>query len=143
MFLVLGFQVLPATMGSAQAASLEEGQVTVDGRYTVRQQLDRDLHMPGMTVSVSQRVTFTDLDFSRQADLDTLRDRIKTAARDSCLELERRFPPLSYASGGSLHECIRDARREGFTRAMTVLQMKAVAQRDATARLRTGLSVTQ
>jgi UrcA family protein len=92
-------------------------------------------------IAVSQRVSFADLDFSRQADVNMLRERVKAAARESCLELERRFPPSIYVADNDRHACIRDATREGIAQAMIMLQEKAIAQARGPAEARARLSV--
>ena len=143
--LVLSLQVLPGGLGVAQAASAEEDQVMVDGPYTIHQQAEwvGSGHMNEVKITVSQKVSFADLDLSRQADLNMLRNRVKAAARDNCLELERRFPSPTFSLDTSRNECIRNAARDGLTQAMTNLQMKAMAQRQATANARARLSVTR
>lgn len=112
--LILGLQVFPA--GLARAAS-EEEQVTVDGPYTVQHRVSKRAiqgRMEEETISVSQKVGYSDLDMSRQSDVDTLRDRVRTAAKDSCRELERRFPPSVYVPDQTRFECVRDATRQAM-----------------------------
>lgn len=125
---------LPGVLATAQAAESEE--VTVDGPYTINEQQEPWIgpRRGELTIIVSQRVNFSDLDFSKQADLDKLRDRLKTAARDSCLELERRYPSGTYALDKSRVQCIREANQEGYIQAMANLQAKAEAQRGAMAK---------
>ena len=140
--LVLSLQI-PGALGSALAAGA--GEITQDGPYTIHEQKDwtRASTMNETQVSVSQEISFADLDFSKQADLDRLRDRLKSAAIDNCAQLARRFPSATFSSDQSRRECIRDANRAGYAEAMNKLQMKAMAGRNATARARTGLSVIQ
>jgi len=130
---VLSLQVLPGALVTAQAADSEE--VIVDGPYTISQVQEPwlGLTMGELKISVSRRVNFSDLDFSKQADLDELRDRLKTAAMDSCVELERRFPSMIYSSDRTRKQCVREANRAGWDQAMTNLQTKAMAQRGAVA----------
>ena len=141
--LVLSLLFLPSSLGPARAADSEAGQVTVDGPYTIRQETEPFLgaQMGEVKLTVSQRVSIADLDFSRQADVNMLRERVKTAARESCLELERRFPPSIYAADNDRRECIRDATREGIAQAMIMLQEKAIAQARGPAEARARLSV--
>lgn len=124
--LVAGLQILPLGFTAAQAQparSSEEEQVTVDGPYIVRQEkMTRSLSgmMAEQTISVSQRVSYADLDLSRQSDVDLLRWRVKTAAKDSCRQLERRFPSSIYIPDQTMHECIRDATSQAMAQVDTV-----------------------
>ena len=86
--------------GSALAAGDSE-QVTVDAPYTIRQQpMTRTMlgQMPERRVTVESSVSYADLDFSKQADVDTMRDRLRKAVRDNCRELDRRFARLADGS---------------------------------------------
>jgi len=134
--LILGLQVFPA--GLAQAASQEE-QVTVDGPYTVQTQVTKRAmqgRMEEETISVSQKVAYSDLDMSRQSDVDKLRDRVRTAAKDSCRELERRFPSAVYIPDRTRFECVRDATSQAMA------QVDAVASRSV-AQANTGPAVAR
>lgn len=134
--LILGLQVFPA--GLAQAASQEE-QVTVDGPYTVQHQVTKRAmqgRMEEETISVSQQVGYSDLDMSRQSDVDRLRDRVRTAAKDSCRELERRFPSAVYIPDKTRFECVREATSQAMA------QIDAVASRSM-AQANTGRAVAR
>ena len=118
--LILGLQVF--TAGVAQAAPQEE-QVTVDGPYTVQQHVTKRAmqgRMEEETISVSQKVGYSDLDMSRQSDVDKLRDRVRTAAKDSCRELERRFPSAVYIPDKTRFECVRDATSQAMAQVDTL-----------------------
>ena len=118
--LVLG---LPVGVVPAQAASSQEEQVTVDGPYTVQHQVTKRAirgRMEEETMSVSQRVSYADLDMSKQSDVDTLRDRVRTAARDSCRELERRFPSSVYIPDKTRRECVVDTTSQAMAQVETV-----------------------
>lgn len=140
--LVLGLQILPASFSPAQAQQAragEEEQVTVDGPYIVRQEKTKR-SMGGLTaeqtISVSQRVSYADLDLSRQSDVNLLRWRVKAAAKDSCRQLERRFPSSLYIPDQTMHQCIRDAADQALA------QVDAVASRSL-ARANTGQTVAR
>jgi len=100
--------------GSALAADQE--QVTVDAPYTIRvQPLTRNLagQMQETRVTVESRVSYADLDFSKQADVDAMRDRMKKAVRDNCRELNRRFPSSVYIPVGEA-DCVKQGTRQSF-----------------------------
>jgi UrcA family protein len=140
--LVVGLQILPVGFSAANAEPTRRGdeeQVTVDGPYTVRQETTRR-SLSGLgaeqTISVSQKVSYADLDMSKQADVDTLRGRVRAAAKDSCRQLERRFPPSIYIPDTNLHQCIRDATSNGLA------DVNAIASRSL-ARANSGQTVAR
>ncbi|HWU54281.1 MAG TPA: UrcA family protein, partial [Rhizomicrobium sp.] len=101
--------------GSALAAGDSE-QVTVDAPYTIRQQpMTRTMlgQMPERRVTVESSVSYADLDFSKQADVDTMRDRLRKAVRDNCRELDRRFPSLVYIPVGQ-DNCVKAGTLQSF-----------------------------
>ena len=121
--LALGLQLF--STGAAQAASLGEEEITVSGPYTVSKEMTkRSLggEMPEFTISVSQRVSYADLDLSKPDDVTKLRDRVTMAAKDSCRELDARFPPNIYHPVGdaSRRACIRDTTGQALARLDTV-----------------------
>ena len=109
--------LLPGATVPAWAAP-ESEQITVDGPYTVRQEVTKRA-MSGdigeQTFSVSQNVGYSDLDLTKHADVETLRQRVKAAAKDSCKELNRRFPSSIYIPV-TTDNCARDAARAGLAR---------------------------
>jgi hypothetical protein len=60
-----------------------------------------------------------------------LRERVRTAARDTCRELDLRFPPSLYISDQSPSDCARNATRD----AMAQLSGRIVARADTTSPL--------
>jgi len=92
-FVILG----ASCAGSAWAADPEE--VTVKAPYIIRQQtLTRNLSgLPEeIRTTVESGVSYADLDFSKQADVDTMRDRLRKAAQDSCRQVHRNPHILGY-----------------------------------------------
>jgi UrcA family protein len=139
--LVVGLQILPAGFSAARAQPRpgDEEQVTVDGPYTVRQETTRRSMsglMADQTISVSQKVSYADLDMSKPSDVDTMRGRVRAAAKDSCRQLEQRFPPSIYIPGKTLHQCIRD------TTSQALADVNAIASRSL-ARANTGQAVAR
>jgi UrcA family protein len=117
--LALSLQLLAA--GSARAADLGEEKITVQGPYTVRTEMTkRSLggEMPEFTISVSQTVNYADLDLSKPEDVAKLRDRVATAAKDGCRELDARFPRNVYIPVGesSPRDCVRNATGQALAR---------------------------
>jgi UrcA family protein len=114
---ILGCGVSCVDVVSAQAQPDEE-QVTVESPYTIRQQVvQRAIHgeMQQTRISVDQNVSYADLDLSKAADLDTMKDRIRQAAKDSCSELDRRFPRTTYIPVAD-RNCVNDAENQAFAR---------------------------
>jgi UrcA family protein len=117
--LALSLQMLAA--GSAWAADLGEEKITVQGPYTVRTEMTkRSLggEMPEFTISVSRDVNYADLDLSKSEDVAKLRDRVATAAKDSCRELDSRFPRDVYipVNESSRKDCVRHATGQALAR---------------------------
>lgn len=117
--LALSLQLLAA--GSAWAADLGEEKITVQGPYTVRTEMTKrslGAEMPEFTLSVSQNVNYADLDLSKPEDVAKLRDRVATAAKDSCRELNARFPRDIYIPVGesSRKDCVRNTAGQALAR---------------------------
>ena len=115
-----GVALLVLLQGAAVPAwaAAESEQITVDGPYTVRQEVTKRAlsgDIGEMNFSVSQNVGYSDLDLTKQADVEKLRERVKMAAKETCKELDRRFPVSIYipVTGRS---CARDAARDGLAR---------------------------
>jgi UrcA family protein len=122
--LALGLQLVPGGLRSAQAAITGDEEVTVVGPYTVGKATTKRAlggEMPELTISVSQSVSFADLDLSKPGDVATLRGRVKAAARDSCRELDHRFPSAIYIPMESdRRECVRNATGQALARVDTI-----------------------
>ena len=102
---------------SAQARPSQE-EVTVESPYTIRQQVLKPAmfgQMPETQVSVDEDVSYSDLDLSKATDLDTLKGRIRQAARDSCNELDRKFPRTIYIPVND-RNCVKDAANQALAR---------------------------
>ena len=80
--------LLPGATAPAWAAP-ESERITVDGPYTVRQEVTKRSmsgEMGEQSFSVSQRVGYSDLDLTKQTDVEKLRERVKVTAKDTCKE---------------------------------------------------------
>jgi len=122
---ILASGVSCVDVSSAQARP-EQEQVTVESPYTIRQQvLNRPMfrEMQQTRISVDQQVSFADLDFKRPGDITTMRERIRDAARDSCQELDRRFPRSIFVPVNELNRlnCVRQATSQAFAQLDEVL----------------------
>jgi len=123
--------------GSVWAAAPGEEQITVQGPYTVRKAMTkRSLsgEMPEFTISVSQNVGYADLDLSKPDDVAKLRDRVRVAAKDSCRELDSRFPRDVYHPVGesSRKDCVRNAAGQALAR-LDATTNGAIARADTSA----------
>jgi len=113
--LLLGLCISPDVARALPLASDQE-QVTVTPPYIIRQQtLARNLSgQPQETrISVESRISYTDLDFSKQSDVDIMRDRLKNAARDICAKVNRNPRNLSYIPVEE-RNCIKTTTLESF-----------------------------
>lgn len=106
----------------------------MDGPFTIRQGAPtRPLAyrggMPETTVSASTRVGYDDLDLSKADDVEKLRGRVKTAARDACAQLDRHFPREIYVTDQSHYQCIKSAAGDALAKVDAVTG-KSVARAD-------------
>jgi len=113
-----GLALLMMLTGAAMPAwaAPESEQITVDGPYTVRQEMTKRSmggEMGEQHLSVSQSVSYADLDLTKYADVETLRQRVRAAAKDSCRELGRRFQVSMYIPL-TTDTCARDAARDAL-----------------------------
>ena len=116
--LLLGLGILCISPDVARALPLasDQEQVTVTPPYIIRQQtLARNLSgQPQETrISVESRISYADLDFSKQSDVDIMRDRLKNAARDICAKVNRNPRNLSYIPVEE-RNCIKTTTLESF-----------------------------
>lgn len=100
---------LGAGAGRALAADIPQERVTVQGPYTIRHMVipDRVGRQQTDQVSITQSVSYADLNLSRETDVALLKDRVSRAARDNCNKLKRSFP--AYSFGTTRQRCIADA----------------------------------
>ena len=116
--------------GSALAADKATEEVAVAAPFTIREEnLPGTFpgRMPMQRVTVETNVSFSDLDLSKAADVDTMKERIRSAAREDCRELDRRFPQSVYVPVGSSN-CIRSATNDAMAR-LNEVRGSAMAQR--------------
>lgn len=115
MLLVLG----PGTIcaGPALARAPSEEMNVYQSPYTIRQEpVTRGWgkQMPETRISVGTNVSYADLDLQKKgADVATMTDRIRDAARDVCSELNRRYPESIYVPVSS-GNCVRDATNQAL-----------------------------
>ena len=89
-------------------------------RSTFREQRDGGrgtLDLPPSKISLSQAVSYSDLNLARWDDALELRHRVRAAAHDVCRELAEAYP-LHQISGSN---CYRDAVRNGLVRANSAI----------------------
>jgi UrcA family protein len=91
--------------------------VTVTAPYIVQKtEVQKPMgKRPALTVvSISRPVSYVDLDLSKAADAQKLRDRVKTAAADVCTELDKRFPKSQYMPEPASQDCVGAATSESL-----------------------------
>lgn len=116
LLLGLGISCIGSDLARAFPLPSDEEQVTVKPPYIIRQQtLARNLS--GMAqeerLTIQSSVSYADLDFSKQADVDVMRDRLRKAARDNCRQLHRNPHILGYIPTEEA-ACGRTARLQSF-----------------------------
>jgi UrcA family protein len=116
--------------GTAAAWAAGTEEVTVNAPYIIRQQtLTRNLSgLPqDIRTTVESGVGYADLDFSKQADVDTMRDRLRKAARDSCRLVHRNPHLLGYIPTDEA-ACVRTATLQSLAQ---LDEIRATAGRSA------------
>jgi UrcA family protein len=69
--------------------------------------------------TVESNVSYADLDFSQQADVDTMRGRLKEAARNNCRMAYRNPHILGYIPTDEA-ACVRGVTRQTFAQLDTI-----------------------
>lgn len=116
--LMLGASYAGSGMARALPLSVGDEEVRVVSPYTIRQQvLDRSLTSPMLTtrISVEKSVSFSDLDLTKPADVNKMKARLRQAAKDSCKELNRRFPRSIYVTLDDTN-CVKNATHQSLAR---------------------------
>ena len=114
---LFGSVLLLTGVGSALAQATDE-QVTVDSPYTIHEQTQTN-RWPSPKirgVAISRRVSYGDLDLSKDWGRYLLQHRITEAAHDVCDEIDRRYwsAHVTFAAGG---HCVRTAVRDAMAAA--------------------------
>lgn len=96
------------------AAPLPVEEVVVVAPYLVTEKAveKRPGKMQVLSVSVQRAVSYKGLDLSRQGDVSEFEKRIRNAAREGCVDLERMY--RDYQPITSRTECTRMAIRDGL-----------------------------
>lgn len=107
---LLGAGMALQSVASAQDELLPE--VVVEAGPVTRSIVGRSLatNMPIERSAVDYHVSYSDLDLTRHADVLTLQDRVGTAARSACGQLDELFPLDSNALRQT-STCVEDAVR--------------------------------
>ena len=96
------------TAVAQQAAEVIEEVVVIaapiERRWTERGKYGGEVEV----IELTRRVSYADLDLSKQADVTVLETRIETAAKDSCEKLSEMFP-LSPSDNAEIRRCINKA----------------------------------
>jgi len=115
-----GMASFPIGMTAVQVAhaALPDEVITArDGPYTVRQETIQPLirnprnksEMEVRQTTVSKDVAYSDLDLSKDADVATLQERVRTAAIDVCREADRRAEFARWPVNVGFN-CVADAK---------------------------------
>jgi UrcA family protein len=108
--------------GSSFAGPRDTEEVTVKPPYTIRMQ-PLAYNLSGMVqearTTVESNVSYADLDFSQQTDVDTMRDRLKTAARTNCRAAYRNPHLFGYIPTDEA-ACVRGLTLQSFAELDTI-----------------------
>ena len=107
------------TPALAAPAESPDEQVTVqhDGPYTVRHEVIERGNMSKMELretSVSKGVLYSDLDLSKDSDVEILKDRAREAARDVCRQADSRAESPLDRKIGVVPDCLTNAKRQAM-----------------------------
>ena len=80
------------------------------------------------STSMSQLLSYSDLDLTKPADLKELERRVTQTATDVCRELNKRFPADLYHSvtqfsPGRRYDCVQEAVKDGMNQVMRNRQL--------------------
>jgi UrcA family protein len=102
---------------AAPAGSPGEQLLVQDSPYTVRQDVIERGNMSKMEVrqtSVSKGVNYSDLDLSKDSDVEILKDRARKEAQDVCREADRRAESPFDRRINNVPDCLTNARRQAL-----------------------------
>lgn len=105
----------------AQEMGLPTEEITVYAPYAVHKVQSGTTRSPALTVTLTQRVSYHDLDLAKDGDAAELKQRIHAAAADVCKELDRRYPKTVYIPITSTRNCARDAEKAGLAQAEAII----------------------
>ncbi len=95
----------------AQQAAEEVTEEIVVEAPIVRREVGRAAATGARTevIELRRRVSYVDLDLSKQADVTELQTRIKTTAKDSCEQLNDMFPLVEPSGRQEIRSCTNKA----------------------------------
>lgn len=119
-------QPLDSTMALEQA---QYETVTVYAPYVVKRQILNPMMSKTSStglelVSVSRSVSFADLNLSDERQVKMLEDRVGTAARDACAEIDKKFPRSRYTPVPANQDCVGNAKKSAMV-AVKALEVAA------------------
>jgi UrcA family protein len=130
--------ILATTVAPALAQPDASEHITVPSPNIVQKTNVGPTHT--RTITVSQAVSYGDLDLRTGEGMTKLQGRVKQAAADVCRELDRRYPKPAY-TGETVHDdCVGTATRQAMARVEGVapLAPRNVAQVQASTTPRRG-----
>ena len=117
--LIGGCVCLAAATAMAQSPALttQTEAITVTAPYIVEKKVvDKAIgKRPALSVvSISQNVSYIDLDLAKPADAQKLIERVKATAVDVCKSLDKHFPPAQYIPVPAKQDCVGAATSESL-----------------------------
>jgi UrcA family protein len=113
-FLITGAAAVLALTGLAGSALAQDTreQITVVPPFSMQQgQTPLKGGMKTTIISFNRTVSYGDLDLSKPSDKAELSNRIGSAARDACQELDSKYPQSVWVPVPESQDCIGNATR--------------------------------
>ncbi|MDR3409922.1 MAG: UrcA family protein [Formivibrio sp.] len=76
-------------------------------------------------LGVDRAVSFSDLNLKDSKDQDKLKQRAEDAAKNACVELDRRFPKSVYIPVPANQDCVADASSQAMVSAKKLISAAA------------------
>ena len=111
LYLVGAALTIAATTTSAAETVIREIVVVEAPIKVSHQRRADDPVMRTETVELSREVSFSDLDLTKHADVQTLRDRVRETARQSCETLKDLFP-MPPTGPSEVDKCVERALQD-------------------------------
>jgi len=113
-----GFETAVVLLLAASVPALAQMEpaekITVFAPYIVKKSNSGAGRTPVTTITISQEVSYQDLDLRSEIGLTTLVGRVRQAAEDICRELGRRYPKSIYVPVSEDKDCAKNAEANGM-----------------------------
>lgn len=108
---VLALFLAQTIAAAAQPAAQPAEEVMVFAPFVIKDTTSGPLHARVRTITVSRTVSYQDLDLTKDDEVAKLESRIRTAAKDVCMQLRGRYPGSTV---DNYLECKRNATADAL-----------------------------